>query len=453
MTPRARREPPLNPWLAERLPDPADVLVQRHLQVAAPERPAGHHADPGRLGLQPIDLLYLADLDLEQAMSELDDRILQAVRYGTDAHPDLAVTILYAEPVGDRVTFFQLAPLVRSLRGLVLGSRPLGPTDMALPLETTHDEGSVDDAELEGRVNAAIGTLTARRDALVALETDTSDLDAYARKVSREFLSTALHGIPQLGTGEIHGDIRAVYDAIAAKVRQSCKRWRGKSAAYAALLATWPTLTTDEERFALLREAEGLISASTTAVPPADPGTYRGQVAARKLQFDGAARPVRSAARAVHEQGRRLRRGGRRHDAARGRPRRDSVRHLRSDGGHRHAPGRPGRTGSPARRATGPADRRRDRHRSQRPPAQRRPRRAWSSSWRCAPRARRRDALRCPASSSSMAAASSSRGVLDGSAALAHRPARGRPPLPGRRLALRPRARARQADAWENGAC
>jgi hypothetical protein len=286
MTPRARADAPLNLWLAGCMPEPDDVVVRVTYDTPALPAPNTVTLSCAELGLQPIDILHIVNLDLEQAMSELDDRIVQAIRYGPDAHPDVAVTIGYTEPVDTEVTIFQLAALVRSLRTLVLDSRQPGPTDMAMPLESTQDEAAWDDADLADRVTAAVTALTARRDELVALETDASDLDDYARKVSTAFLRAALHGVPQLGTGEIHGDIRAIYDAIAGKVRAFADRWAQKSADFDALMLLFPTLPTAAEPIALVREAEGLIAASTTAEPPTDPNAYRTAVQARKGQFD-----------------------------------------------------------------------------------------------------------------------------------------------------------------------
>jgi hypothetical protein len=287
MTARSRAEAPLNLWLAARLPDPGDVVARVTYTTPALAAPKTVTVTQAALGLQPIDLLYVVDLELEAAMTELDDRILQSVRYGPDAHPAMAVTIEYTQPVAGKVTFFELAALLRSLRPLLLQSRTLGPADMAKPLEATTDESVWDVQELAGRVTAAITELTARRDALTPLVTDTSDLDDYGRKVSVAFLAAARHGLPQLGTGEIHGDIRAIYDAIAAKVRELVERWEAKHTTYTNLLAAYPALTTPGERFALLLEAEGEIAASTTAVPPTDPDDYRSQVEATKTAFDG----------------------------------------------------------------------------------------------------------------------------------------------------------------------
>src|SRR5262249_24779780 len=118
MTPRATAEAPLNAWLAQHMPPPGDVGVRVTYSspVVATQTITATQA---QLGLQPIDLLYLGDLELEQAMAELDDRIVQLVRYGADAHPALEISIAYTEPAGT-VSLFELAALVRSLRALVL---------------------------------------------------------------------------------------------------------------------------------------------------------------------------------------------------------------------------------------------------------------------------------------------------------------------------------------------
>jgi hypothetical protein len=284
MTPRATAEAPVNSWLNGRLPAPAQVGVSVTYSTPVLAAPKTVTITQDDLQLQPVDLLYLVNLDLDQAMAELDDRILQVIRYGPDAHPDIAVTINYTQTSG--ITFFEIAALVRSLREVLLKSRAAGPTDMAMPLDSKSDDSVWDDGELTTRVQTAITGLTARRDALVVLETDASDLDAYLQLVSTELLLTALYGMPQTGTGGFHSDVRAIYDAIVAKIKDVVARWQQKSTDYAALMATYPTLTNDSDRFTLLRKAERLVSATVTAVPPANPDTYKTAIDAVKAQFD-----------------------------------------------------------------------------------------------------------------------------------------------------------------------
>ena len=286
LTPRARAEAPLNRWLASRMPAPEQVAVV--VTLASPALPGGASVTvtQAQLGLQAIDVLNLFNLELDQAMAELDDRIVQAVRYGAQAHPDLAVTIAYTQPVPGSVSFFELAALVRDLRIVVLKSRTLQPTDLALPLESQTGDDVLDDAELAGRVDAAATALGALHDALAPLVGDGTDLDTFAANVSSVLLKLALHGVPQTGSGQIHGDIRAAYDAIATRVKALADRWTHKRDACATLLAGYAALTTDADRFALLRQAEGTILAQTTAQPPADPAVYKAAVDAALVQFD-----------------------------------------------------------------------------------------------------------------------------------------------------------------------
>jgi hypothetical protein len=290
VTPRAKAEPALNAWLASRLPPPSDVACEvRYTSPAlAVEKTAV--VTQAQLGLQPVDLLYLAQLDLAQAMTELDGRILQHARYGlgADAHPALSVSIRYTQPVPGKVTFFELAPLLRSLRALLLKSRALTPADLALPSSEEAGAYTYDFAELEGRISPAVAALQAARDALALLEPDASDLDTYARKVSEAFLGVALHGVPHTGTGDIHEDLRKIYESLLRLVRDVTDRWLKQATTFDDLMAGWPTRTTDVERLALLLEAEAQVSASTTVAPPADPAVFRPQVEAKKAAFDAA---------------------------------------------------------------------------------------------------------------------------------------------------------------------
>jgi hypothetical protein len=286
MTPRAGAEAPLNAWLAERIPPPEDVVVRVTYSTPVLGAPKTVTLSQADLQLQPLDLLYLVNLDLDQAMSELDDRITQAIRYGADAHPDVAITINYTQAIAGKVTLFELAALVRSLRAVILKSRALGPKDLVMPLESTTDQQVWDDAELATRIKFATQALATQRDALQALVTDTSDLDTYAQKVTTALLQTTLFGIPQTGIGGIHGDIRAIYDAVASTLQAFATRWQQKSTQYTVLMAQYPALTTDDARFALLRQAEGLIASSTTAQPPSTPGAYKTIVDGEKTKFD-----------------------------------------------------------------------------------------------------------------------------------------------------------------------
>jgi hypothetical protein len=286
MTPRARSSAPLNAWLSERVPNPSDVVVRVSYGTPALPAPKTVTVTQADLGLQPLDLLYVLRSDLTQTMSELDDRIVQVVRYGSDAHPAMDVTVRYTERVPGKVTFFELAPLVANLRTLVLKGRELRPTDLRMPLEAGAEQPQWDETELATRVDAAAATLRTRRDAVAVLAAATSPLDVYARDVSAELLRVGLYGMSESGTGDIHAGVADVFERVVGKLQGFASRWSDKHAAYGALFATWPGLATDDERRAVVREAEGVISSSTTPEPPNDPVAYRAAVDTKKMQFD-----------------------------------------------------------------------------------------------------------------------------------------------------------------------
>ncbi|HJR50021.1 MAG TPA: hypothetical protein VJ794_02885, partial [Gemmatimonadales bacterium] len=168
-TPRARAEPAIDAWLAAVLPPLANVVVR----VTATNGPPGSvpvvlDVTVASLGLRPVDLLHLLDPGNEQAMNELDDRIAQQVIASQGLTPDAAVTIGYTVPVAGRITMFELAPLVTSLRTLLLEARPLKPSDATVPEDA--------DPAADATVTVAAAQVTAARTAVAQLATDAGTL-------------------------------------------------------------------------------------------------------------------------------------------------------------------------------------------------------------------------------------------------------------------------------------
>ncbi len=63
-------------------------------------------------------------------MSDLDERILGYLHATRAVRLDRPIVIHHTEPVAGVVTFFELEALLRSLRRVVVGGRPLGPADL-----------------------------------------------------------------------------------------------------------------------------------------------------------------------------------------------------------------------------------------------------------------------------------------------------------------------------------
>src|SRR5262249_22141506 len=73
VTARALSEAPLSTWLASRLPRPEDVVCRVTYATPALVGEREILVTQHDLGLQAIDLLYLTNLDVAHAMTELDD--------------------------------------------------------------------------------------------------------------------------------------------------------------------------------------------------------------------------------------------------------------------------------------------------------------------------------------------------------------------------------------------
>lgn len=177
LTERAKAEPGLNRWLGQILPDPNQIqyLVQRGDSPAELQSLAS-------LELHPIDLLYLISDDLSNETTELETRIAYINR--RDAADDsLTINIEFMAILEDStaITLFELLPLLRHLRNLITGSRPLGANDFRLPSEVTTNPA--EDANFQGydlvdlrmRLDAAI---TAFEQAVQQLNESIPPLDA-----------------------------------------------------------------------------------------------------------------------------------------------------------------------------------------------------------------------------------------------------------------------------------
>jgi hypothetical protein len=206
MTPRAKAEPGINQWLAGILPPPEKVLCQ--VDYTKPGAVlASAEVSQADLGLQPIDLLYLLNLDSEQFMTELDDRISDFVRYQISEHPQTAIKINYTRPIDpadkSKVSFFELAALVKSLRQILIGSKPLDQNTFTLPGSGQQVAAVMDDVQFKNRILALrgeFGTLKTEIDSLLAAHSGAS-IDILIQKASALLLKLALYENSQTGTG------------------------------------------------------------------------------------------------------------------------------------------------------------------------------------------------------------------------------------------------------------
>jgi hypothetical protein len=296
MTPRGQAEPALNAWLAGRLPPQADVGVVVSYREAATGTLRTRGLTLRDIALQPADLVALLRDDNQQAMSEIDDRIERHVALHFAPRPDQAVLIRYMDKDGVPFSVFELLPLVRSLRRLVDTARPLRATDLSLVNEarTGKDvEPFVDKARLV-TVQAGMTTLQADLQAfllpveamladLPARESDLVDsVDAHIGQLVALLERAARCVLAQAGWGFAYDFRRRTYAALLAQCAALALRWDGQLALYHARVADAALAGTDEEKTALLVQAELAISTVLTTPPP-PPAAYLAQLQAVTL--------------------------------------------------------------------------------------------------------------------------------------------------------------------------
>lgn len=183
MTPKATAEPSINKWLSDLLPDPQKVLckVTYSSPVQAETEITVSQED---LGLQSIDLLYVFNLDTEQAMTELDDRITHHIRYNISKHPKTDITIHYTSPADaadiTKVSFFELAALIKSLRKVITGSKILSPTQLTLAQDAPTLVSLPDVARLKNRITALNNSLVLVKTAVETALSNTISIQSLA---------------------------------------------------------------------------------------------------------------------------------------------------------------------------------------------------------------------------------------------------------------------------------
>jgi hypothetical protein len=138
-TPKALAAPGLNRWLGDRIgaDDSLQFSVRYDLDGTTTAVPVA------ALQLQPIDFVFLVGDDVG-ALAELEVRIDHAFKVSRKAadpnfDPSGRTRIEFLSragfPAGNVRTFFELLPLLRTLRSVVTTSRPLGADDYVLPSE------------------------------------------------------------------------------------------------------------------------------------------------------------------------------------------------------------------------------------------------------------------------------------------------------------------------------
>ena len=227
------------------LPNLGDIVCQVEFFNQAAATSTEEVISAADLGLLPIDLLYLVTLDRAPAMAALDDIILHHVVNTFTPRIDSEIRIQYTEPVADKVTFFELAPLIRSLRSCLLRSRPLRVSDIRLQGEAQKaddDSGAINVAKIEEvktELQAALATwntfvttvsttLTGADDETI-ISNSVKDIDQLMSDFIDAAQALTKFGIPAAGIGSESGlGARALFRSDE-EAGRACESLAGKA--------------------------------------------------------------------------------------------------------------------------------------------------------------------------------------------------------------------------------
>ncbi len=139
-TPRSAAEAGVNNWLSQVLPDPAQVRVLvEHPASSSDDTAVESEISQEQLGLQPIDLLYVLNREMESEQTELDLLIGYFIKKDHNLDDSSNITIKYTKRPASWdssiIGFFELMPLVEHLKALITKSKPLAADDIHLPSE------------------------------------------------------------------------------------------------------------------------------------------------------------------------------------------------------------------------------------------------------------------------------------------------------------------------------
>ena len=312
-TPRALAEPAIDAFLAGLLPPLGAVACRVHWTNPVDGSDESFTVTLAALGLRARDVVELVRSG-EQAMDELDDRVVRHVVDAAGPRPDAQLRIAYRDAGPGQIPVFEIAAQCEHLRSLVTTARPLRPTDVVLAGESSHDLDAVAVAEparlvdvhtrladLLIDVNAYLAVWQPRLDDLV---THRDDVLAGTDDAVDESIGLLERGsrlaVPGSGWGQAIASRGGQFARIIGRVGERLSLWDARLAAIdEALLAyaALPGVTTDDERFAALAEIEGAIvpaSAGGLSEPRATPALQLVAVQTLRNTFAGRADGLRA---------------------------------------------------------------------------------------------------------------------------------------------------------------
>ncbi len=290
LTPRAKGEPALNCWLTRHLPSMAEVFAAVEYFDNATATTRRLTASMADLGLEPIDLFYLVDEGSARDMAGLDDLLLYyAASRATPPRADAVFTLLYKPDGVPGLTVFEVAPLIRSLRGVILGSRPLKASDVMLANEANAaadasaiprpDKVAAVIAGLQAELAAIRAVATALdsavgegADPVAAKAAALANIDQWSADYAGALRAIAPFGLRAASLTTPTEQARPQFASLLVAISALVTRWEGKLQDYTDTIIAYdglPNATPDEERFPLLIRAGRIISTEViTPLPP-----------------------------------------------------------------------------------------------------------------------------------------------------------------------------------------
>lgn len=311
-TPRSQAEPALNQWLTDLFPPVNQIGCKAYHTIPVyGEGPENANSEVSvtleNLGLQPIDLLYMLNVESEKNLTALDDYILNFIYATENPRPDVNITIHYREiPDGGTLSLFELAAMIQVLRPITVNARPLRSSDIALQNEATKEQDT-SSTIVKDCIRLPKNTLDTMLSELL-LEVldplqsfiDTEDLEA--TMVNKDAIIGALDatttslihklgvlnrfGLPQTGFGHVYDRKAALYGGIQNQVLEYRNRWAEKRNVFDDLInVQLPLAVDDEAMLKILQNAEITISTNYT-IPVPDLADYQTAITAKKSSFD-----------------------------------------------------------------------------------------------------------------------------------------------------------------------
>ncbi|HEX7745060.1 MAG TPA: hypothetical protein VF462_07350 [Micromonosporaceae bacterium] len=293
LTPLATAEPALNGWLRPWLPDPDHVGCRVTFTDRATGTERAEFVSQADLGLHPIDLVYRVDATTQQALTDLDDRILTFLYANFAPRLDREIRLRHTDRLADRYAWFELQGLLRSLRELTVAARPLQPAD----LMRHNDASSTEQATAvvpRSRVETARDDLRDNHvpalDALAAaLANPAVSIDDAIAQYAATAGRLAAYRLPQTGTGFAFEWRAGAYGAVVDKLVQRVRTWNDRLADFERRIDAYdndlPTTTPESDRIPLLRAADIVISTRLVTPEPATAFNYRLALEGRRDAF------------------------------------------------------------------------------------------------------------------------------------------------------------------------